>query len=239
MQEKNRTNGDRTAIGGEETRGLSGGARGIGGTNQSSHVSLANGKVWDALRSPLRLQLFESIWSCPGTDARVLAQNLKTSAPRLHYHLKILLEAGLIGLSEESGRRGRRGPAGMTYCVAHDPLPSDFYDADPTAVSRRGTLLRELADVGLRDTPPDGVLAHCTSDFRHEALSLDELEQIAESMARIRLILSAARSRRHQERALAPATAFVGVCLAPLNGTSFPHGLPHCGDGASHNGVAH
>ncbi|MFN9077580.1 MAG: winged helix-turn-helix domain-containing protein [bacterium] len=48
------------------------------------------------MRSPLRLQILEAIRAAPGIDARALSAALNTSAPRLYYHINILLQSGLI-----------------------------------------------------------------------------------------------------------------------------------------------
>lgn len=104
MDEKKIGNGrDTRTIGGR-----SGGTAADAGSIAS--LSLANQAVWDALRSPLRLQVLEAVRARPGVDARGLAEALGTRPPKLYYHLKILVAAGL--LRELDGGDGGSGDDG-------------------------------------------------------------------------------------------------------------------------------
>ncbi|MEY5031726.1 MAG: Helix-turn-helix domain [Planctomycetota bacterium] len=189
-------------------------------------VSLANGAVWDALRSPVRLQMLEAIRCRPGVDAGRLAKALDSSPPRLYYHLKILLEAGLIRESrndDAQDERSARGPSAVGYRATHDDHPQGFFDGDGAAVDRSARLLSNLAQAGI-----ESVLSPATStalaDFRHEALEANEIEAIGGHIEAIRAILTEARARRRSKREIVRATAFVGVCIAELERAVLPDG---------------
>jgi DNA-binding transcriptional ArsR family regulator len=189
-------------------------------------VSLANGAVWDALRSPVRLQMLEAIRCRPGVDASRLAKALDSSPPRLYYHLKILLEAGLIRESHEADadeERSARGPSAVGYRATHDDHPDGFFDGDGTAVDRSARLMSSLAQVGIESVlSPAATTA--LADFRHEALEASEIEAIGGHIEAIRAILTEARARRRSKREIVRATAFVGVCIAELERAVLPDG---------------
>ena len=94
-------------------------------------VSLANAVTWQALRAPLRMQMLEAIIACPGVDARALAEAIGCSAPRLYYHIKILVEAGLVVSSEGSSRKSARGPSATSYHSRLSDFPGEFFAEPP------------------------------------------------------------------------------------------------------------
>lgn len=128
-----------------------------GSTGESAAVlSLASEAVWDALRSPLRLQVLEAVRSRPGIDARGLAEALATRPPKLYYHLKILVSAGLLRESDVpgggggNGSRNSRGPASTGYHATHDDHPDGFFDGHPTAALRSMKLVHGIAQTGIK-----------------------------------------------------------------------------------------
>jgi hypothetical protein len=73
------------------------------------------------------------------------------------------------------------------------------------------------------------------ADFRHESLSDTEIVEIQRHVEGIRHILNQARNRRRKRATLEAATAFVGVCVAPLSGQTLPDHPIYTGGG---NGLA-
>jgi DNA-binding transcriptional ArsR family regulator len=185
---------------------------------------LSNARVWKALRSPLRLQLLEAIRARPGIDARALSTAIQASPPRLYYHLKILLESGLIVQSDESERQGSRGPAAVLYRPAFERFPAGFFDGDPRTIARRGKVMREIAELGLGYVASEHMSARVSADFRHETLHEQEIEAVFKHVAEIRRIVESARLRRHREKVLVRATAFVGICVSTVETPVLPDG---------------
>ena len=190
----------------------------------SDGFCLANGKLWRALKSPLRLQLLEAIRAKPAIDARALAKAMGASPPRLYYHLNILLQSGLVVPCDEQDRQTSRGPAAALYRAAFDRFPEGFFDGDGRTAARRGKVMRELAELGLDYAASQRGSGRVTADFRHEALFDEEIDEVFQHVAEIRRILDRARSRRHHERALGRATAFVGICVSTLGTPVLPDG---------------
>jgi len=185
-------------------------------------LSLSAGVVWEALRSPLRLQMLEAIGASGGTDARRLAEALGSSPPRLYYHLRILVDAGLVRAVDDTARRAGRGPAAVTYEPALPELPLEFFTRDGVARERSAKLLHAVATAGLEAAVPTNGHARGVADFRHESLTDSELIDIQRHVEGIRHILNQARGRRRKRAALEVATAFVGVCVAPLREQTLP-----------------
>ncbi len=180
-------------------------------------VSLANAVTWQALRAPLRMQMLEAIIACPGVDARALAKAIGCSAPRLYYHIKILVEAGLVVSSEGSSRKSARGPSATSYHSRLSDFPTEFFAGDPVTIKRAGELFYAIAELGLAKAISAVNEPGCIVDFRHEALLPQEVDVVRGHMAEIRLVLAAARRRRHGAKTLIRSTVFVGICaVVPL-----------------------
>ena len=188
-------------------------------------ASLSDTKMWAALRSLLRMQILEAIIARPGIDARMLADALESSAPRLYYHIKILVRSGLVVEESLGERRRARGPEAAVYRARIERFPTGFLDADPRADVRRQLLVRELANQGLTHALPQIRAERATAVFRHEVMLESERTQIQTYIASIVQILDAARHRRHTTNGLGGANAFVGICISPVTEPTLPDGL--------------
>ena len=188
-------------------------------------ASVADDSAWHAVRSPLRLQVLEAIRAAPGIDARSLSAALRTSAPRLYYHINILLRSGLIVGAERKETDGRRqttrGPDAVVYRARAASFPDGFFTKGEHCHPRREALVRELFDNGV----DRAIRGHMTGGahviVRREHLSAAETARVKALLAQVESILDFARARRHEESKLVPATHFVGCAFCDLDG-----GLP-------------
>ena len=169
-----------------------------------------------ALRSTVRLQLLEAIETAPGVDARRLAQAVGSSPPRLYYHLKILVDAGLIQVANHGARASARGPAATCYECCTGVVPSAILGAAGVRAEHFSRVRSQIFDAKRPAAEPD------IACFAREALRADEIDSVRRLMRELKQILSAARARRRNGRALAPATAFVAMCLADLRVPTLP-----------------
>jgi DNA-binding transcriptional ArsR family regulator len=193
--------------------------------------SVADDAAWQAVRSPLRLQILEAIRAAPGIDARALSSALKTNAPRLYYHLNILRESGLIvgvdgkdGGDPATGRRGSRGPEAVTYRASARTFPDGFFSRHEIARRRAKTIMRDLFTRGLELSFASESDGKCTTLARSEHLSATEASRVKGLLRQIDEILDGARARRHSGSQVLAATHFVGCALCELGDGQLPDG---------------
>ena len=217
---------DRSAtIPGEERKRRAG--RDGSGTDGVADSTLSSA-FWEAVRSPIRLQLFEAVVTRPGVTARELAEALGTSPPRLHYHLNILRAAGLIRLAQEA-RSSEKGPAAVGFEAARADFLARAVDADAANGLMLSELLVQAAQAGFasagerwhrRDGRGSRTLVRCG----HEALTPSEVEAVWSHLKQIEAILQRARERRRRSKSIVAASCFVGVCLSGVVGSQLPDG---------------
>ena len=191
-------------------------------------LSIARDAVWSALRSPLRVRLLEAICATPGIEARALAEALDSTAPRVHYHLNILVRAGLItpaGPDAPEGEKANaRGHSATGFRAVFRMIPQECFAGTAEAESRALRLLREVAEEGIASMSPRGKPRNGLARFGHEALSANELDEVVLHLTRVREILDRARSRRHQRGGVSRASAFVGFCVGAVVDPRLPDG---------------
>jgi DNA-binding transcriptional ArsR family regulator len=193
--------------------------------------SVADDAAWQAVRSPLRLQILEAIRAAPGIDARALSSALKTNAPRLYYHLNILRESGLIvGMdgkdADDSGsaRRGTRGPEAVTYRAPTRVFPDGFFSRHELGRRRAKTIMRDLFARGLDTSFASESTEKCTTLARSEHLSPSEASRVRSLLKQIDEILDGARARRHSGAQILAATHFVGCAFCEVGDGRLPDG---------------
>lgn len=192
-------------------------------------ISIADPAIWRAMRSPLRFQLLEAVRSAPCSTARALASALGTTVPRLHYHLRILIDAGL--LLAESG--GPLATDATRYSARFERFPKGFFLEGDESSPRRAAYVRMLTAQGLKHAvaPPSRNRARRVDPSeapverrlfsRLERLGSEDLRDVLHHAEQIRRIVERARDRR-DGGGVASATHFVGVCVTPLRSPALP-----------------
>jgi len=197
-------------------------------------ASVCDDAAWHAVRSPLRLQVLEAIRACPGVDARTLSLALRTSAPRLYYHINILLESGLISAhapksssassAAAASRRAGRGPEALVYRANGNGFPDGFFSRNDRCLERREQLLRELVERGMAEAIASVPKGDAHLSVRRERLTSAEAERVRGLLRQVEDILDTARARRHGDGRVVPATHFVAVAMSGVNGSELPDG---------------
>lgn len=193
--------------------------------------SIADAAIWRAMRSPLRFQVLESIRAAPRSSARELATALETTVSRLHYHLRILIDAGLI----MPDTRAPASTAAARFSATFNEYPRGFFGSAAEAYARRAQLAAALAKQGLvhvHAAPPKSrrlrrseslLSADSVRNFsRLERLDERELREVLHHAGEISRIVEKARARRTGGAPVAAATHFVGVCVTPLRAPALP-----------------
>lgn len=210
-------------------------------------ISLADGKVWDALRSPIRVRLLEAVLVEPGVGARRLADLMGTSPSRVHYHLRVLMDASLVevvrtegadpGAAEVGTAKGRSSPtrdgprSGSRRLGVNGfrsrlvGFPSTLFNGNRRSDERAVQLVCDVAASAIRElakvpTDPEGRLI-----LAREALSSRELDRVERHFEQIRRVIHGARERRRRAGSLTSAKVMVGLWLGLLGEPSLPDGL--------------
>jgi len=180
-------------------------------------MGLASDAIWSAIRSPLRLQILEAVATKPGATARDLAAALGSSAPRLHYHLNILVQTGLL-------RPLAGGVSGAGYEVVEVPRFRSRCEADGSASVRLGRLIVEVVTAGIRAAKPSRGRADGASFARagHEALAPHEIRLVEAHLRGIDAILERAKDRRRRSRSLVRASVFLSLCFTAVDSPTLP-----------------
>jgi DNA-binding transcriptional ArsR family regulator len=173
-------------------------------------------RVLSALRSTVRLQLLEAIETSPGVDARRLATAIGSSPPRLYYHLKILVSAGLVRECGGAVHGSPRGPSAARYESCRRVEPSELLGEDGVV----GEQLSRLREHVLKKGRASGALE--IASFHREALLPEEVERARGLLSELRQLLAAARARRRNGRSLERASVFVGMCLVRIREGTLP-----------------
>lgn len=186
-------------------------------------AGLDSDAIWNAIRSPLRLQLLEAVATKSGATARDLADALGTSAPRLHYHLNILVQVGLL-------RSVAGGVNGVGYEVAQMPALQANGGHASSGERRIRALAVELATDGMNaagsSSESDAQDGHASfARVGHEALAPHEVESVQAHLREIEAIFGRARERRTRARSLVGASVFLSICLESIHAPTLPDGL--------------
>jgi DNA-binding transcriptional ArsR family regulator len=188
----------------------------------NSPASVSDDTAWHAVRSPLRLQILEAIRAAPGIDARALSAALHTSAPRLYYHINILLESGLIVGAErkesDSSRGTTRGPEALVYRARGANFPDGFFTKGEQSLRRREAIVRELFEGGMKRAIASHSEQNAHLTVRREHLTDAEATRVKSLLSQIEAVLNTARGRRHAESKVLPATHFVACAFCELDG---------------------
>jgi DNA-binding transcriptional ArsR family regulator len=233
---------DRISRATDGTRAKSGGRRTIDRDAVSSSPPEPDARTdkaaesdWEAVRSPTRLQILEAIATSPGIRARDIAEAMGTSAPRLHYHLKILTKVGLVrvvaGAADDSEDRG----FGAGFEIARPPRLRDSDRMESADRARLKSLVVGLGFEGMtaaaeaagkRSGDAGGIsFARCG----HEALAPHEIEAVLGHLQGIEGILARASERRRRTQVVSRATVFLSYGLGPVHSSTLPDGMPGWG----------
>jgi hypothetical protein len=173
--------------------------------------------------------MLEAIMTRPGATARELAEALGTSPPRLHYHLNILRDAGLIRPATDAPSRGK-GPAAAGFVATDGEFLARASSGAGADAKRLAALIAHAATAGFEAAGDDWQQdargeARTVARCGHEALAPHEVEAVWSHLKQIEAIVQRARERRRRSGALVEATAFVGLCLSRASGRRLPDGF--------------
>jgi DNA-binding MarR family transcriptional regulator len=182
---------------------------------KTTALSLADARVWRALRKPFRWRLFEAVRASGGISAQDLARRVGITPQLMLYHLQLLEGAGLV--VHEVGKR-YRGKGGK-FRACGERIELSLRTSNARELRRATSILSEL-DTEAREPDPSS-LADATP-VRWERLTAAEVRQIQDSLDAVERILAKAASRRAGDGTLPDATHAVSIAIRPAAPSTMP-----------------
>lgn len=182
---------------------------------KTTALSLAEARVWQALRKPFRWRLFEAVRASGGISAQDLARRVGITPQLMLYHLQRLELAGL--LVHEAGKRYRGKGGKFRACTEHIELLMRSSNAKERA--RAESILSAL-DAEARAGEPSSLASATT--VRWERLTASEVRQVQDALDAVDRILMKAAARRAGDSALPDATHAVTVAIRPAAAATLP-----------------
>jgi DNA-binding transcriptional ArsR family regulator len=182
---------------------------------KTTALSLADSRVWRALRKPFRWRLFEVVRASGGISAQDLARRVGISSQLMLYHLQLLEGAGL--LAHEAGKRYRGKGGKFRACTERIDLtlrPSNATER------RRAASIVSAMDAEARAGHVSS-LASATA-VRWERLTAIEVRRIQAAFDSVERILEQAAARRAGDMRLPDATHAVSVSIRAATAATLP-----------------
>lgn len=180
--------------------------------DRDAPLSLADDRVWQALRKPFRWRLFEAVRASGGITAQALAVRVGLTPQLMLYHLRLLQAASLIDHGQ--GRRAR-GQGGV-FTAARGSIGLRDATRDAKSSRRLRKLVRAFEDDALAHEEP------AAPSPRWERLRADEVREIEALFGRIEAVLDSARSRREGDASLPDATHVIALGVRAIRSGSLP-----------------
>ena len=182
---------------------------------KTTALSLADSRVWRALRKPFRWRLFEAVRASGGISAQDLARRVGITSQLMLYHLQLLEGAGL--LVHEAGKR-YRGKGGK-FRARVERIDLVLRPANATEGRRAESIVSAL-DTEARAGDPSSLAA--ASAVRWQRLTATEVRQIQEALDTVEHVLSKAAMRRAGGGEILDATHVVSAAIRPAAAAMLP-----------------
>lgn len=182
---------------------------------KTTALSLADARVWRALRKPFRWRLFEAVRASGGISAQDLARRVGISPQLMLYHLQRLELAGL--LVHDTGKRYRGKGGKFRACT--DRVDLTLRPSNSREASRAESIMSAL-DTEARAGDPSSLAA--APAVRWERLTAAEVRQIQEALDAVEHVLSKAAMRRAGSGEILDATHVVSAAIRPAAAATLP-----------------
>lgn len=182
---------------------------------ETTALSLADARVWRALRKPFRWRLFEAVRSSGGISAQDLARRVGITPQLMLYHLQLLEGAGL--LAHEAGKRYRGKGGKFRSCAERIDLT--LRPTNATERRRAESIVSAMdAEARAEDTSS---IASATA-IRWERLTAAEVRQVRAALDSVEHILETAAARRVGDMRIPDATHVVSIAIRPAAAATLP-----------------
>ena len=191
---------------------------------EATALSLADARVWSALRKPFRWRLFEAVRASGGISAQDLARRAGITPQLMLYHLQLLERAGLV--RHEAGKRFRGKGGKFRACVESLSLRTTRGNER----RRADALLAALEEEARAMSAPDPI---SQSTVRWERLTGSEVRRIRAALSAIDSVLAEAAIRRSGDPDVPDATHVITASLRGLDAPAIPSPAWSSGSGRS------
>ena len=186
---------------------------------------LSRAPVWQGVRLPLRMRIFEAARRLGETSVTELAQAVGLNRTALYFHLRHLEKAGLLTSRAGEPTPGRRGKRPRYYRVTTQeivfPVESGAKRDMQKVVELYRPWLTESRIAALDQRSPGGMQAKRFS-IHWENLSDDEISRVKNLCSELDEIMRRARSRSNNARKAPAANMHVAMVMTPVDGHVMP-----------------
>ena len=195
--------------------------------SSSDHVrpQLSRAPVWQGVRLPLRMRIFEAARRLGETSVTELAQAVGLNRTALYFHLRHLEKAGLLTSRAGEPTPGRRGKRPRYYRVTTQdivfPVDAGAKRDMQRVVELYRPWLTESRLAVLDQRSPGGMHAKRLS-IHWENLTDDEVSRVKNLCGELDEIMRRARNRSNNARKAPVANMHVAFVMTPVDGHVMP-----------------
>jgi len=194
-------------------------------SSESVRPQLSRAPVWQGVRLPLRMRIFEAARRLGETSVTELAQAVGLNRTALYFHLRHLEKAGLLVSRAGEATPGRRGKRPRYYRVTTQEIVFPVDASAKRDVQRVVELYRPwLAESRLAvldQRSPGGMPAKRVS-VHWESLSDDEISRVRSLCNELEDVMRRARNRSNNARKAPAANMHVAMLVTPIDGHVMP-----------------
>ena len=191
---------------------------------ESPKLLLSKTPIWQGVRLPLRLRIFEAARRLGESSVTELAQAVGLNRTALYFHLRHLEKAGVLTSRGGEPTPGRRGKRPRYYSVTTQELHFPIDSSSKREMQRVGDLTRpwlnESRLAALDAKSPGGIQARM--DDTVKVCNDDEITRVRGLANELDEIMRLARNRSNNARKAPTANMHVGFVITPVDGHVMP-----------------
>lgn len=194
-------------------------------TLEAPTMNLSRAPMWQAVRLPLRMRIFETARRLGEASVTELAQAVGLNRTALYFHLRHLERAGLLTSRAGEPTPGRRGKRPRYYrATTQDvsfPVESDSKRDGQKVAEFLKPWLAESRAVALDSRSAGGMAAKRVA-LHWENFTDDEASRIRSLCNEMEDIVRRARNRANSTRKAPTASHHLAVVFSPVDGHVMP-----------------
>ena len=191
----------------------------------ASKLMLSRAPVWQGVRLPLRLRIYEAARRLGESSVTELAQAVGLNRTALYFHLRHLEKTGILTSRAGEPTPGRRGKRPRYYSVTVQELNFPIDASAKREVQRVGELMKpwlvESRAAALDARAPGGFQSKRVA-LHWENLNDDEIARVRSLCNELDEIMRRARNRSNTARKAPAANMHVAMIIAPVDGHVMP-----------------